>query len=149
MEVLAGGKDSHWWDWSLYSDGAKISPSKLLKVSGGTKKLRKYRRVQVFGQYNLSGLKDLLITLFVLRQVVVLKPKNYKGEWSLIIKGDFGFGSTEAKQYIISNFLSKGSVKSLLDGTKEYVGVSQEGKYLELVIQSIESRYTNRKTLFI
>ena len=62
--------------------------------------------------------------MFILREVAVLRPKEYVGEWSLVIKGNYGFEKDKSKQFILSKYLNKGAVKNLIDGKKKYLSGS-------------------------
>ena len=106
MELVSGGKDSHWWDWEFYKLGADSEKIKMVIVNSKQPQMRKYKRSKFLGMYNPSGLEDLFITLFILREVAVLRPKEYVGEWSLVIKGNYGFEKDKSKQFILSKYLN-------------------------------------------
>ena len=120
MNLVATGKDAHWWDWedfTLKKEDKKIKP---LVIQTKFAQKRKYQA--------RTMLKDLYITLRVLQEVAVLEPQKYRGEWSLVIYGDYHKG----RIYRLSNFLQKGKVKCLLDGKKAFLGMTKQGKIIAL-----------------
>jgi len=149
MTIAAGGKDSHWWDWKIVDKQKIDKKAKTLKVKSNAPTLRRFKRYPIVGQYNLSGLRSLYLTLFVLPNVAVIKPKDYKGDWLLISKGGHDADNNPRFEYLICRFILNGPVKHLSDGDQEFLGKTLDGKYLELELVEITSRHNHRKYLFV
>jgi len=142
MILSATGKDSHWWDW----EELKEVDTKINQLCVGTRhpQKRKYKNSPLLGKYNLQGLTDLYITLRTLDEVAVLEPVNFKEEWSLVIRGNYG-----TSEYIMCKFLHKGRVKTLLDGNKHFLGITKNGKYIPVKLVERCSRQKHKKILFV
>lgn len=149
MEIATGGKDSHWWDWKIIPEEKVSNPNISTKLDPGVKPLRKFKRYPIFGLYNLHGLRSLYITLFVLKDTAIIRPKNYTGEWILITKGGHDEDDKPEYKYAQCKFILKGSVKHLIDGPQEYIGQTLDGKAIELIVDRVVSRYKNKEILFV
>jgi len=144
MELVASGKDSHWWDWKeIDSRDIDISVKQVCVKTKFPQK-RKYKSSRIFGNLNFSGIKDLYITLRVLKKTAVIQPLNYEGYWSLVIKGDY-----DGEKYNVCRFLQKGKVKCLLDGEKYFLGITEKGDYIPLMLVEICDRSDHGDLLFV
>lgn len=144
---LFQGKDSHWWDWKEIDVGGKKID--WLVLEKGKTPIRKFKRLPIIGQYNLSGLLDLYKTLKKLRKTAILEPENYSDFWSLLIISKYRKNNKWENQYELCKFKHKGSVKNLLDGEKKYIGITKEGEYIKLKLVEICDRDKYKELLFI
>ena len=140
MKFGAEGKITHWWDWTPVPRreiDPEVSP---LVLASRTPQLRIYRRTRWLGQYNWQGLKDLYLTLFVLRKVVVLEPEWYQGYWRLMIAGNRFQDENQYEIFDQVDVLVRGRVKTLLDGRKMFLGHAEDGRFIPLKLVAITSR---------
>jgi hypothetical protein len=144
MNAIATGKDAHWWDWTLLENKEVDKKVKQVHIKSDFPQMRQYKKLPLLGRYNPLGVKDLYITLRVLKEVAVLEPKNFKGDWSLVIRGYY-----PEKKYIRSNFIQRGRVKVLIDGKKSFLGITKKGKYIPLKLVEKCPREKHFDMLFV
>ena len=148
MNVISDGKDSHWWDWKKIEIIETKLNFRLLKLTSDFPQKRTYKTVPLLGQYNLSGLKDLYITLRVLRETYIIKPKNYSGKWSLIV-GKHSYADKNKFEYMVTNFLHQGAIKYLVDGETIFLGLDKGDNYIALELIKTCTRKENKELLFL
>ncbi|MEP7103405.1 MAG: hypothetical protein ABI721_01700 [Candidatus Dojkabacteria bacterium] len=146
MELIATGKDSHWWDYEFID--IKNIDVKALIIDTGKPQKRLFKKSKLFGQYNLSGIHDLYLTLRVLNELAVVEPVNYGGEWSLVIKGQHKFEDND-ETLIACKFTTKGKVQTLLDGKRSYYGLTKDNKFIEIKLVEICDRNKHKDILFV
>jgi hypothetical protein len=140
MMLGAAGKITHWWDWTPISRREVDCAVDPLVVTSRAPQQRIYKTSRWLGQYNWQGVKDLYKTLFVLQVVAVLEPEWYQGFWRLMISGNRFQDENQYKIYDQVDVLVRGKVKTLLDGTKAFLGQAEDGRYIPLKLVAITSR---------
>lgn len=149
MNFVAEGKDTHWWDWEQIPKSQIPIHIKKLSVVSNLPQQRTYKISKFSGKYNFEGLRDLYKTLLILQTVVVLEPQNYKGYWSLVVSGNSFQDKNQFNIYNKVNLLFKGKVKTLLDGKKLFLGVTQEGEYIPVKLVEVTSRKNHKNMVFV
>jgi hypothetical protein len=144
MDLVATGKDAHWWDWEEIASRKVNKKIPALFLQTDFPQMRQYKKIPIVGHANIDGLRDLYITLRVLEEVAVIAPVNYRKAWSLIMER-----KCDKKRYYLSKFLHKGGVKCLLDGKKRFWGMDEEGKIIPVKLVKRCPRQEHQEILFV
>jgi hypothetical protein len=130
MEVFGTGKITHWFDWQDIDCDIFDENDNALTIESDEEQVRNFSG---WG----SGI-NVSASLGSVQQSAIILPVDYDGLWSL------AFRDLESSRCQRGDALLEGSVKILVDGTQEIVGITEDGNMVSLELLEYINR--NQRT---
>ena len=140
MEIIGNGMTAHFWHFERFAfDKTKIDSKYILNVGNKPFSVRVFDRNKL-----LAILTSIWVDINPFQDCLIIKPKNYDGQWSLVFPKHYDNNIFEQEKC-----LHTGQVKVVIDGQGMLLARDSNGNWLELEITNSCKAYQYRNVLFI